>query len=267
MAIFRLTESQPTFFVLPDENDERSAAALASILTTHDIPFHIFADDFQEELEPFADHILDDISSAPFRPQFVIDCTLVPIPTPNPYVLEIAALYPSIPLLAATPNFTAAQLSAFFELKNVARLNLLPGLFPAIQNVECTFSPAMSLEVRSQIVMFFRDHLRLRLETIEDIVGFVVPRVLAMLANEGAFAVMEGVSSAAEIDEAMRLGTNYPKGPLEWADHIGLDVILSLLDALFHEYKQERYRACRLLRQYVAAGWTGERAGKGFYAY
>jgi 3-hydroxybutyryl-CoA dehydrogenase len=70
-----------------------------------------------------------------------------------------------------------------------------------------------------------------------------------------------------EIDAAMRLGTNYPQGPLAWADDIGIDVVLFMLDALHTEYRQERYRACRLLRKYVALGWIGKSVGKGFYEY
>jgi 3-hydroxybutyryl-CoA dehydrogenase len=65
----------------------------------------------------------------------------------------------------------------------------------------------------------------------------------------------------------MKLGTNYPKGPLAWADEIGLPVIMLVLDGLYREYQQERYRPCVLLKQYVRAGWTGKSAGRGFYVY
>jgi hypothetical protein len=266
VAIFKLTDSQPVVFLLPDENDERSAASLAGILAEKNVPFHIFADEYDEELAPFADYILDDIASSPSPPHVVIDCALLPMPTPNTFLVEAMMAYPNLTLVSATPNFTATQLASMLGIANTARLNLLPGIFSPAGIVEFTSSLSMSKEALFQTEQFLRG-LGLRLERIEDVVGFVIPRIVAMLANEGAFAVMEGVSSAAEIDEAMRLGTNYPKGPLEWADSIGLDTVVMLLDALFTEYKQERYRACRLMRQYAAGGWIGERAGKGFYAY
>jgi 3-hydroxybutyryl-CoA dehydrogenase len=78
-----------------------------------------------------------------------------------------------------------------------------------------------------------------------------------MIVNEGAFALMEGVAGAADIDTAMKLGTNYPEGPLKWADQIGPDIILAILHALHDEYAEERYRPCVLLKQLA-------RAGKGF---
>lgn len=104
-------------------------------------------------------------------------------------------------------------------------------------------------------------------EVVEDRVGLVQMRTLAMLINEAAFALMEGVAGAEEIDKAMQLGVNYPKGLLAWADEIGLDIVLLTLDSLNREYAQERYRPCVLLKQYVRAGWTGKKAGRGFYTY
>jgi 3-hydroxybutyryl-CoA dehydrogenase len=90
---------------------------------------------------------------------------------------------------------------------------------------------------------------------------------LAMLVNEAASALMEGVASPQDIDTAMQLGTNYPRGPLVWADFVGLDVILSILNHLEDEYGDERYCAMPLLRQKVDAGKLGRKAGEGFYSY
>jgi 3-hydroxybutyryl-CoA dehydrogenase len=142
----------------------------------------------------------------------------------------------------------------------------MPGFFPALETIEFAPSPTMSEDARLHAEQFLQS-IGLQPVKIDDIIGFVAPRIVAMLANEAAFAVMERVSSAREVDDAMRLGTNYPKGPLEWADEIGLDVVVALLDSLFAEYHQERYRACRLLRQYVDMQLFGKRVGKGFYEY
>lgn len=106
--------------------------------------------------------------------------------------------------------------------------------------------------------------LGFEVERVEDRVGLVMPRILAMLINEAAFAVMEKVADPADIDRAVKLGVNYPHGLLEWADYIGIDRVLRILDALYQEYGDSRYRACPLLRQYVRAGWKGKEVGRGF---
>jgi hypothetical protein len=102
---------------------------------------------------------------------------------------------------------------------------------------------------------------------VRETPGFVFPRILAMLVNEAISALMEGVASAEAIDEAMRLGTNYPQGPLAWADQIGLDVILEVLDNLQAQYGEDRYRPMPLLTQMVMAGKLGRKTGEGFYTY
>ncbi|MDX1664887.1 MAG: 3-hydroxyacyl-CoA dehydrogenase family protein [Candidatus Promineifilaceae bacterium] len=97
--------------------------------------------------------------------------------------------------------------------------------------------------------------------------GLVRGRVVACLINEAAGALMEGVASAADIDRAMKLGTNYPHGPLEWGDMIGLDTVLGIMDGLFAEWGDDRYRPSPLLRRMVLAGRLGLKSGRGFYEY
>jgi 3-hydroxybutyryl-CoA dehydrogenase len=92
------------------------------------------------------------------------------------------------------------------------------------------------------------------IERVEDRIGLVSARVLAMVINEAAFAVMESVATPHDIDVAMKLGTNYPNGPLAWADAIGHETVVRILDALYDEYREERYRASVLLRQHARAG-------------
>lgn len=104
-------------------------------------------------------------------------------------------------------------------------------------------------------------------QVLSDGPGLVAGRVLACLVNEAAHALMEGVASAADIDTAMKLGTNYPAGPLAWADTVGLDWVLDVLDHLHADHGDDRYRPAVLLRRLVMAGRTGRRAGVGFYRY
>jgi 3-hydroxybutyryl-CoA dehydrogenase len=100
-----------------------------------------------------------------------------------------------------------------------------------------------------------------------DYSGFIVNRILVPMINEAFFALMEGLASAEEIDTAMKLGTNQPMGPLELADFVGLDTLLSICNILQTELGEDKYRPCPLLTKYVEAGWYGRKSGRGVYVY
>jgi 3-hydroxybutyryl-CoA dehydrogenase len=102
---------------------------------------------------------------------------------------------------------------------------------------------------------------------VNDSPGFVSNRVLMPLINEAAFCVMEGVATPESVDAVMELGMNHPMGPLQLADFIGLDVCVDILEVLYKGFGDPKYRACPLLRKYVAAGWLGRKSGRGFYKY
>ena len=101
----------------------------------------------------------------------------------------------------------------------------------------------------------------------KDVPGFIVNRVLMPMLNEAVFALEEGVGTPEDIDKAMKLGTNQPIGPLALIDLIGLDVTLDVIDVLYREFKDPKFRAAPLLRQMVRAGWLGRKTGRGFYKY
>lgn len=102
---------------------------------------------------------------------------------------------------------------------------------------------------------------------VNDAPGFVSNRVLMPLINEAAYCVMEGVAAPEAVDAVMKLGMNHPMGPLELADFIGLDVCVDILHVLHEGLGDPKYRACPLLKKYVAAGWLGRKSGRGFYSY
>ena len=102
---------------------------------------------------------------------------------------------------------------------------------------------------------------------VADSPGFVVNRMLVPMINEAIFAYSEGLASADEIDTAMQLGLSHPIGPLRLADLIGLDVCLYVMDVMYREFCDSKYRPCPLLRKMVDAGRLGRKSGRGFYEY
>lgn len=97
--------------------------------------------------------------------------------------------------------------------------------------------------------------------------GFVVNRILIPMINEATFILQEGIASVEDIDTSMKYGANHPMGPLALGDLIGLDVCLAIMDVLYNETGDSKYRASNLLRKYVRAGYLGRKTGRGFYTY
>jgi len=127
----------------------------------------------------------------------------------------------------------------------------------ALQTSEATFTATMDLAKK----------LGKTPVAVNDAPGFVSNRVLMPLINEAAYCVMEGVASPEAVDTVMKLGMNHPMGPLELADFIGLDVCVDIMHVLHDGLGDPKYRACPLLKKYVAAGYLGRKSNRGFYTY
>ncbi|MEE1113734.1 MAG: 3-hydroxyacyl-CoA dehydrogenase NAD-binding domain-containing protein [Eubacterium sp.] len=102
---------------------------------------------------------------------------------------------------------------------------------------------------------------------VNEAAGFVVNRILIPMINEGIFVYESGVADIAGIDAAMKLGCNHPMGPLELGDYIGLDIVLAVMDVIYHETGDSKYRACPTLRKMVRGKRLGVKTGIGFYDY
>ncbi len=163
------------------------------------------------------------------------------------------ALPPSIPILTSSLTVTATEQSAW--IKHPERLIGICA-FPTLVNnklVEVAPTIHSSKEALNKTKNFLWN-LGKEISVVQDRVGMVLPRILCMLINEAAFALMERIASPEDIDTAMKFGTNYPLGPIEWADKIGINHVYALVKALHDDLQEDRYRYAPLLKQMAVSG-------------
>jgi 3-hydroxybutyryl-CoA dehydrogenase len=177
-----------------------------------------------------------------------------------------AALKPGVILASNTSSISITQLAA-----QTSRPDRFVGMHfmnpvPVMQLVEVIRGLATSDET-FETTKTLCESLDKKPVAVNDAPGFVSNRVLMPMINEAAFCVMEGVATPEAVDAVMKMGMNHPMGPLELADFIGLDVCIDILEVLHKGFGDPKYRACPLLRKYVAAGWLGRKSGRGFYKY
>lgn len=137
---------------------------------------------------------------------------------------------------------------------------------PVMKLVEVIKGQKTSEEVCEKIVELANNMGKVPVK-VNEAPGFVVNRILIPLVNEGIGILADGVASAEDIDNAMKLGANHPMGPLALGDLIGLDVCLAIMEVLYNEYGDSKYRPHPLLRKMVRAGLLGRKTGEGFFKY
>ena len=146
------------------------------------------------------------------------------------------------------------KLHARFNLnEQVTRIQIVR----ALQTSDTTYEVACQVAIR----------LNKTRVTVSDSPGFVVNRILLPMINEAVQSLAEGLATAEEIDVAMRLGANHPMGPLALADLIGLDVCLYVMETLYEQFGDSKYRPAPLLRKMVDAKYLGRKSGRGFFTY
>jgi 3-hydroxybutyryl-CoA dehydrogenase len=176
---------------------------------------------------------------------------------------------------AADPGAILASNTSSISITEIARRTKRPELVvgmhfmnpvPVMKLVEVIRGLATSDATTTRVVELSRALGKTPVE-VNDYPGFVSNRVLMPMINEAVYCVMEGVGTAEAVDQVMTLGMNHPMGPLALADLIGLDTCVAILDVLHRGLGDPKYRACPLLRKYVAAGWLGRKSGRGFFTY
>lgn len=150
-----------------------------------------------------------------------------------------------------------AQVAGMHFMNPVPLMKLVEGI-RGLQTSDETFATVKALAEKMDKVF---------VESVKDMPGFIVNRILMPMINEAVYTLHEGIASVESIDNAMKLGTNQPMGPLTLADFIGLDTCLAIMNVLHDGLGDSKYRPCPLLVKYVEAGWLGRKSGRGFYNY
>lgn len=139
---------------------------------------------------------------------------------------------------------------------------------PALINyLEIVKGEYTSDEVVVEIKDFCQTHNRKYIFLAKENPGFIVNRALFLMLNETIYELYEGLATAEEIDNVFKGGLNHPMGPIELCDFVGLDIVLDILNTLYSEYNDTKYRPCYLLKQKVRAGKLGKKTKEGFYKY
>ncbi len=158
------------------------------------------------------------------------------------------SLADTAPILSSSITVTATEQSSWISGKHrLIGISAIPTLIQKqlVEIAPTIYSPKETLEIAK---LFFQS-IGKEIEIVQDRIGMVFPRILCRIINEAAFAITEDIASPQDIDTALKLGVNFPLGPFEWAEQIGLKQVYAVLSALHTDLQEERYRVSPLLRQ------------------
>ncbi|MBP6673632.1 MAG: hypothetical protein KA247_10805 [Bacteroidetes bacterium] len=163
------------------------------------------------------------------------------------------ALPENVPIITNAVSVTV--LSQTHMMKHRHRFVGISAFPTLLANPLVELSPSLhtSKEIADSVKALF-ESVKKETAMVQDSVGMVMPRILCQIINEALFTVQNDVATPKEIDEAMKHGTNYPQGPIAWGESIGFRNVVTVLDALYHHYHEERYKVAPLLRQLAIAG-------------
>jgi 3-hydroxybutyryl-CoA dehydrogenase len=166
---------------------------------------------------------------------------------------------PETAILSSSLTVTATEQSLWIEQRHrLVGIAALPSFLekPLMEVAPTIYSPKETLEAAA----YFLQSLGIGMEIVQDRIGMVLPRILCRLINEAMFAVMEDHAAPQDIDTAVRLGLEFPVGPIAWAEQIGWPQVYAVLTAVYNDTHEERYRAAPLLRHMAVTGnwWKGQ---------
>jgi 3-hydroxybutyryl-CoA dehydrogenase len=199
--------------------------------------------------------------------EFIVECVLENMEIKKDVYTRLDALLkPEVIIATNTSSLPITEIAAFtkradkvvgMHFFNPANVMKLVEVIPCLQTSEETLAvvTALSEEIGKKPVR------------VKEGPGFVVNRILVPAINEGSQILYENLASAADIDTAMKLGAGWPMGPLELCDLVGADIALAVMNTLYGETGDPKYRPSTLLKQQVRAGWLGRKTGKGFFQY
>ncbi|TCS96844.1 3-hydroxyacyl-CoA dehydrogenase family protein [Hazenella coriacea] len=220
----------------------------------------VYLQDKEIEVIPLAEPIPDDVD-------VVIDLELGMDEQKRFYLLQVEKVVSKkVPIFTSTLHRTATEVASWVQYPERI-IGFSPLLLHEMDVIEV--SRPLQVEENEDWYHFLScwESWGKRVEIVNDLPGLVFPRILSLLVNEGTFALNEGVATVADIDLAMKKGTNFPYGPLEWADRVGVGQVVAVLTGLQRELGEERYRPAPLLRKMIYANHLGRRMGRGFYRY